>query len=264
MAVNLYFEVEVLAPSGRWEVEFGYDSTSPDDENNLVIQTALKIAPSMKPHKLRMTAQAPQTAGGLGFSACLIVAGIELACLLGGVSLSIDDKLRIACELEGHPDNVVPAILGGIVVSSYFDGKLEYVRVPSPKVTLIAVSQDVRISTKEARLVLPKQLTFAEAVTASTISNVMVSALAVGDIQTAGRMMEHDRWHEQYRSKLFPKLDEIRQLAHTYEAYATYLSGAGSTIMCMIDSDKAIDLINALQTVENVMVTELRICDCRQ
>ena len=92
----------------------------PSDENNLLISTALQVKSDLQPHKLVMTSDIP-LARGLGSSSSVIVAGIELANQLADLKLSDDDKLDIATKIEGHPDNVAPAIFGNLVVASYVD-----------------------------------------------------------------------------------------------------------------------------------------------
>ena len=247
-AVNLFLELQILEPSDKWEISHELGIEIPTDKNNLIIETALKIIPELKPHKLSMTANIPLERG-LGSSSSALVAGIELACVIGKMNLSTWAKLQLACNMEGHPDNVVPAILGGLVISSYFDGKLEYVKMDSPKVGLIAYVPDYKMSTTAMRKILPGELPFEEAVVASAISNVMVASLLKGDMTQAGRLIEQDRLHEKYRFKL-TELGHVREIAKKYGAYATYLSGAGSTIMCITPPEKTKELMEALESKE--------------
>jgi homoserine kinase len=243
-AVNLHLELDVLEPNDRWEIMHSLSADIPQDHTNLVISTALKIAPELTPHKIRMTSNIPLERG-LGSSSSALVAGIELACAIGGMNLSTQVKLQLACSMEGHPDNVAPAILGGLVVSTYCEGILEYVKMDMPKIGIIAYVPDYRMSTVAMRKVLPQELPFKEAVWASSISNVMVSSLIKGDIAKAGRMIEQDRFHERYRSKLVPELLHLREIAHKSGAYATYLSGSGSTIITLAPIEKTEELIYA-------------------
>ena len=119
VAVSKYLTIEVLEPADAWHIEHDLgDITS--DENNLLISTALQVKSDLQPHKLVMTSDIP-LARGLGSSSSVIVAGIELANQLADLKLSDDDKLDIATKIEGHPDNVAPAIFGNLVVASYVD-----------------------------------------------------------------------------------------------------------------------------------------------
>ena len=109
------------------------------------------------------------------------------------------------------------------------------------------------------RKVLPQELPFKEAVWASSISSVMVASLIKGDIAKAGRMIEQDRFHERYRSKLIPELLQLREFAHKYGAYATYLSGSGSTIITLTPIDKTNELINAFPKNSKAAILNLSI-----
>jgi len=258
LAVNLYLELEILAPSDKWEIEHNLSAHIPHDESNVIIATTLKVAPELQPHKLRMTSEIP-LAGGLGSSSSALVAGIELACAIGGMNLSRQVKLQLACSMEGHADNVAPAILGGLVISTYQEGNLEYVKVDMPDVDLVAYVPNYTMSTTAMRKILPKELDFKEAVIASSISNVMIARLMNGDLKRAGRMMEQDRFHEKYRSRLIPELEEVRETARKHKAYATYLSGSGATIMCMTPPDKTGGLMATLKERGDAKVIKLAI-----
>ena len=258
LAVNLYLELEILEPSEKWEIDHNLDPRIPHDESNLIIATTLKVAPELQPHKLRMTSEIP-LAGGLGSSSSALVAGIELACAIGGMNLSKQVKLQLACSMEGHADNVAPAILGGLVISTYQEGNLEYVKADMPDVDLIAYVPNYTMSTTAMRKILPKELDYKEAVIASSISNVMIARLMSGDLKRAGRMMEQDRFHEKYRSRLIPELEEVRETARKHKAYATYLSGSGATIMCMAPPDRTEALMSALGERGDARVIKLAI-----
>jgi len=255
-AVNLYLELEVLESSDQWEITHSLGADIPQDHTNLVISTALKIAPELTPHKIRMTSNIPLERG-LGSSSSALVSGIELACAIGGMNLSTQVKLQLACSLEGHPDNVAPAILGGLVVSTYCEGILEFVKMDMPDVGIVAYVPDYKMSTVAMRKVLPQELPFKEAVWASSISNVMIASFIKGDMAKAGRMIEQDRFHERYRAKLVPELLQLRELAHKHGAYATYLSGSGSVIISLTPLKKTDELIEAFSKVSDAQVLKL-------
>ena len=257
-AVNLYLHLEIIEPSEKWEIIHDLGPEIPSDETNLVISTALKIAPELTPHKIRMISDIPLERG-LGSSSSALVGGIELACAIGGMNLSTQVKLQLACSMEGHPDNVAPAILGGLVISTYSEGTLEYVKADLKDVGLVAFVPGYKLSTVAMRKVLPQELPFKEAVCASSISNVMIASLMSGDIAKAGRMIEQDRFHEKYRAKLVPELEDVREIARKHRAYATYLSGAGSAIMCITPQDKTDGLEKALKELGLAKVLKLLI-----
>jgi len=257
-AVNLYLELEILEPCERWEIIHSLGADIPMDHTNLVVSTALKIAPDLPPHKMLMTSDIPLERG-LGSSSSALVAGIELACAIGGMKLSTQVKLQLACSMEGHPDNVAPAILGGLVVSTYCEGILEHVKLDMPEMGIIAYVPGYKMSTVAMRKVLPQELPFKEAVWASSISNVMVASLIKGDIAKAGRMIEQDKFHERYRARLVPELAQLREIAHKHNAYATYLSGAGSTMICIAPLNKTDELLDAFSKNGHADVYKLAI-----
>ncbi|MCL2558916.1 MAG: homoserine kinase [Turicibacter sp.] len=256
-AVNLYLEVEVLAEADAWEVIHDLGPDIPSDASNLIVSTALKIVPDLKPQVLRVTNEVP-VERGLGSSSTALVAGIELAYRLGGMSLTLDEKLQIACEAEGHPDNVAPAILGGFVAAFYHEGTLSYVKLDLAEVGLVAFVPDRKMSTQAMRQVLPAELPYGEAVRASAIANTMIAHLASGNYTEAGKLIESDRLHEPYRAQLLPELAEVRVLARGFGAYATYLSGAGSTIMTMLPVDRVAALVTELNKMDDATVLPLR------
>ena len=94
---------------------------------------------------------------------------------------------------------------------------------------------------------MPKQLSFKEAVQASAVANTAVAALFAQDYEKAGELMEADLFHERYRSKLVPELEIIRNVGHEHGAVATYLSGAGPTIMSLVDPQHISDFVEAVR-----------------
>ncbi len=236
LAVSLYLNIEVIEPSSNWEIVHRLGKKLPSDERNLLIKTALKVCPDLPPHRLKMTSNIP-LARGLGSSSSVIVAGIELANQLGHLDLSDDTKLQIATKIEGHPDNVAPAIFGGLVIAQSFAGKTSYVAAKMPPTGLLAFIPKYELKTRDSRRVLPNEFAYKEAVAASAISNVAIASLLTGDLKLAGQLMAADRFHEPYRSPLVPEFKKIRQLAEQLGAYTTYLSGAGPTVMVLARPD---------------------------
>lgn len=231
VALSKYLTIEILAPSETWDIIHDLDHI-PHDERNLLIKTALKIKRDLQPHQIRMTSDIP-LARGLGSSSSVIVAGIELANQLGQLQLSRQEKLQYATEIEGHPDNVAPAIFGQLVIASYVNKKVTAVASDFPESSFIAYVPNYELRTTDSRNVLPSQMSHKKAVAASAVANVAVAALLKGDLHTAGRVIESDMFHEQYRQRLVHEFPEIKAIGHKYQAYATYLSGAGPTVMIL-------------------------------
>jgi len=244
VAVSKYLTIEVLEPADAWHIEHDLGDI-PSDENNLLISTALQVKSDLQPHKLVMTSDIP-LARGLGSSSSVIVAGIELANQLANLQLSDDDKLDIATKIEGHPDNVAPAIFGNLVIASYIGEDVQYVTADFPTCDLVAFVPSYQLKTSDSRNVLPKEWSYKEAVAASSVANVAIAALLKGDLVTAGRSIELDHFHERYRQSLVKEFPQVKEVAHAHAAYATYLSGAGPTIMNLLAPEHTASFVAAL------------------
>ena len=238
VAVSKYLIIEVLGKSDQWIIEHDLGRRIPSNERNLLINVARRIAPAIRPHHLKMTTDIP-LARGLGSSSSVIVAGIELANQLANLQLSNTEKLNLATKIEGHPDNVAPAIYGNLTISSYLNEKVSTVVTEFPEVSFIAYVPNYELRTKDSRGVLPKGLSYREAVTASSVANVAIAALMKGDMVIAGRAIESDRFHERFRQGLIKEFPKIKMLARKNGAYATYLSGAGPTVMVLAPKEQS-------------------------
>ena len=245
IAVSKYLTIDVLEAQENWWIEHDLGEEIPSNEENLLLQTALQVASDLPPHRLKMTSEVP-LARGLGSSSSVIVAGIELANQLGKLSLSDEDKLEIATKIEGHPDNVAPAIFGNLVVASYVDQQTNHLVLPFPECALVAFVPNYELKTSDSRNVLPSEWTYKEAVAASSIANVAIAALAKGDLRVAGKAIEADRFHERYRQQLVTEFPQVKEVAHQHDAYATYLSGAGPTIMNLLAPEHTASFVAAL------------------
>ena len=237
VAVTKYLEVQVCEEREEWMIEHQLGKWIPRDERNLLLKIALQIAPDLQPRRLKMVSDIP-LARGLGSSSSVIVAGIELANQLGNLKLSKHEKLQLATKIEGHPDNVAPAIYGNLVIASSVEGQVSAVVAPFPECAFLAYIPNYELRTRDSRGVLPKKLSYKEAVAASSIANVAIAALLTGDMVKAGQAIESDLFHERYRQELVREFATIKKVAKRNGAYATYLSGAGPTVMVLADPDK--------------------------
>ncbi|WP_455223835.1 homoserine kinase [Granulicatella sp.] len=241
IAVDLYLTLTVVEPSSEWKIEHPFGEAVPTNEENLIIETALAVCPTLQPHHLVCESDIPMTRG-LGSSSSAIVAGIELANQLGKLNLTPQQKVERATKLEGHPDNVAPAILGGLVVATYDEEsqEVDYLQKEiHSDIQGIALIPDFELSTKASRQVLPSEFVYSQAVQASSRSNVLVAALWQEDWENVSRIVEKDLFHEPYRETLIPFLTPVRKLAKEKEAIGTYLSGAGPTVMVLSSKENA-------------------------
>ena len=249
IAVDLYLTLTVVEPSSEWKIEHPFGEAVPTNEENLMIETALAVCPTLKPHHLVCESDIPMTRG-LGSSSSAIVAGIELANQLGKLNLTPQQKVEWATKIEGHPDNVAPAILGGLVVATYDEEsqEVDYLQKEiHSDIQGIALIPDFELSTKASRQVLPSEFVYSQAVQASSRSNVLVAALWQEDWENVSRIVEKDLFHEPYRETLIPFLTPVRKLAKEKEAIGTYLSGAGPTVMVLSSKENAPSIAQHLQ-----------------
>lgn len=237
VAVTKYLEIQVCEEREEWMIEHQLGKWIPRDERNLLLKIALQIVPDLQPRRLKMVSDIP-LARGLGSSSSVIVAGIELANQLGNLKLSKHEKLQLATKIEGHPDNVAPAIYGNLVIASSVEGQVSAVVAPFPECAFLAYIPNYELRTRDSRGVLPKKLSYKEAVAASSIANVAIAALLTGDMVKAGQAIESDLFHERYRQELVREFATIKKVAKKNGAYATYLSGAGPTVMVLAEPDK--------------------------
>ena len=176
---------------------------------------------------------------GLGSSSACIVAGLLAGNMLLDEPMKLDDLVDLAARIEGHPDNTTPALLGGIV-TSVFDGKrVFYVRQEvDSRLRFIAIIPDFELKTSVARGCLPREIPFKDAVHNLSRAALFSSSLLTGKYENL-RVAVGDVLHQPYRMPLIPHAKEVFQKCYDLSAYAAYISGAGPTIMAVVDgSDK--------------------------
>ena len=215
----------------------GMEKLSPG-VNNLIIRTAQQFAERvgkrLPPFHLDCVNNIPLSSG-LGSSAAAKLTGLLGANALLGKPLSKDEIMDIATELEGHPDNVAPALLGGLVVSTVADGK-----VLARKISLEAnndsplhitiVLPDFHLSTQQARAALPEHVTLRDAVHNLSRAVLVTEAFRTGDLDLLGKAMT-DTLHQPYRLPLISGGLEAIHAAKEAGASAAAVSGAGPSII---------------------------------
>lgn len=249
VALSKYLEIVIMEPSKDWFIEHDLGENIPTDASNLLIKTALRVTSTIQPHRIKMISDVP-LARGLGSSSSVIVAGIELANQLANLNLTADEKLAIATEIEGHPDNVAPAIFGNLVISSYLNQKVSSIVADFPETAFIAFIPNYELKTSDSRGVLPSELSYKEAVAASSVANVAIAALLTGNLVKAGQAIQGDLFHERFRQQLVKEFSPIKALAKKEGAYATYLSGAGPTVMVLASKDKEETILAGLKALQ--------------
>ena len=241
-ALNLYLKLNVTTQD-HWEFIHIGPNTPVDTtvEHHLIHKYANEVAASFHkqliPCKVEMTSELP-LARGLGSSAAAIVAAIELANQVCNLHLSTQQKLSIASQIEGHPDNATASILGGITVSSMIDDEADTIAIRDVEFNLVVIIPPYELKTADARSVLPESYTRSQAVAASAKANMLVANLLSKNYEKVGFYMEQDVFHEPYRAELIADFHLIKQYAKRYGAYGTALSGAGPTMISIVPKDQ--------------------------
>lgn len=223
----------------------------PSDENSIVYKAVELLYNSIgqTPSELRINIHSNiPVARGLGSSSSVIVGALIAANELLGRPADEVALLSIACEIEGHPDNITPAIVGGLVISSQEeDGSVAYRKLKWPDKWAVTVCvPDFELSTDIARSVLPAEVPMKDAVYNAQRLAMFVEAVHTEDSELM-KLALHDRLHQPYRMKLVPGLDKIiANLRHFDNVLGCVLSGAGSSILVI--SEK-----NDLEKIRNVV-----------
>jgi homoserine kinase len=251
VALDLYLNLEVEA-SDKWEC---YSTSSelkkfPTNEQHLIcqiaIQTAAKYGKVLQPCKIKVTSEIP-LARGLGSSASAIVAGIELADYVGGLGLTKKDKLLLATEIEGHPDNVGASLYGGLIIGSYQQSEVDILSFSTIRFEMVAVIPKESLLTKDSRGVLPSAISYSDAIQASATANLLVASLLSQNWELAGKMMEQDLFHQPFRKPLIHSYQDIESYAKSEGAFGVALSGAGPTLLCFCEQGKGEELAQLVQ-----------------
>ena len=253
MALQRYLILNV-EKSDHWKFVHATETVPPVHQykDHYIYRVATKVAKwydcTLPPCHVTMHSEIP-LARGLGSSASAIVASIELVNQLCGLDLSDDEKLACAVRIEGHPDNVAPALFGGLLVTVQMEAETSYKQLPEITSDVVIYIPDFELKTEDARNVLPKHFPMKDAATASSVSNLMVSALITGDYKLAGQMMESDLFHESYRAALIPNYAEIKSEARQLGAYGTVISGAGPTMISFVPDGKGAEIAAAMKQI---------------
>lgn len=251
-------EINVIAESASID-ELSLEHI-PLDENSLVYKAVEllynSIGQSPSELKINIHSNIP-VARGLGSSASVIVGALLAANELLGHPADEVALLSIACEIEGHPDNITPAIVGGLVLSSQEDdGSVVYRKLNWPTDWAITVCiPDFELSTDIARSVLPKEVPMKDAVFNAQRLGMFVQAVNTVDTDLM-KLALQDKLHQPYRMKLVPGLDKIMEnLKHIDSVLGCVLSGAGSSILVISEKnnlDKIRNIVKETWTNQNI------------
>lgn len=241
LALGLY-NTAAFEESDGVEISSTDGTFVPNTPGNLIYRTAKETyalcGKKLKGLRIVQTNPIPM-ARGLGSSSACIAAGILGANALLGSPLSQDDMLTLATKLEGHPDNVAPAMMGGFVVSAYDEGKVYSLKKTiAPSITFAAFIPNFKLLTEKSRAALPKTVAHSDAVYNLSRAALLATAFCEERYDFLP-IATKDGLHQPYRLPLIAGGKDIFELADGLGALATFISGAGPTILAIVKTSEA-------------------------
>ncbi len=243
LALDLWNELEVVtgddAASGSGpvvEVEGEGAGELAQDGDNLVARSMAflfrEAGRDVPPLRVKCRNEIPLSRG-LGSSAAAIAGGLVAANSLCGGMFGDDELLEMAATIEGHPDNVVAALRGGLQLVVTDEERLYAAPVPAPDgLSAVLFIPDFRIATADARAVLPAQVSLEDAVFNAGRAALLIAGMAT-DRPEYFKLATQDRLHQPYRQSLFPAMKVIFRAALDSGSLGVFLSGSGSTVLAL-------------------------------
>lgn len=235
VALRLYNEVS-LAPSDHVDIHVHGGARVRRDASNLIYKTVSHVydlcGKTLHGLKIIEKSNIPKTRG-LGSSSACIVAGILGANELLGRPLSQREMIDLAAQLEGHPDNAVPAMIGGVVVSVLDGGHVYYTQLPlKERLLFTALIPDFQLNTGRARAALPEQVRHEDARFNVARAALLAASLSQGKLSNLKIAMQ-DRLHQDARFAMIPGGRELYDRLYEAGALGVYISGAGPTLIAV-------------------------------
>jgi len=196
--------------------------------------------------KIRAFNEIPVTRG-LGSSASAIIGGIMVAARLCKIELSYQEMLNLALSLEGHMDNIVPALIGGLTIAYKTEQEeIKWVKIKPPvDLRVILAIPDFSLNTEEMRKVLPSKVSLTDAVFNSSRSALLVNALQTSNWGVLAEAME-DKLHQPFRAPFIPGIKEMFSQIKRAGLAGIALSGSGPTVVSLTKR-------NAEKTISKIM-----------
>lgn len=242
IALKLYNTAEFEETDGGLEINI-LDETKknlPTDENNYIYRAMKRVfdRAGIYPKGIRISIKndIPITRG-LGSSSACLALGLVGANEMIGKPFTKDELLNIACSIEGHPDNVTPTFAGGLTVAVNDGGKIHYTKTEvDSKIKFAAMIPNFHLATKKARSILPRKVFHRSAVYNVSHAAYFASAVAKGDFSSFSIGVK-DKLHQKYRFGLIKSAEYIIRSSKRFGALCGYLSGAGPTIISVLDGN---------------------------
>ena len=236
IALDIWNTVTVEVGDSGFEISGQGEDELPMDESNLVFQSIVRVFQecdrAVPPLTVRCHNDIPTTRG-LGSSSAALVSGLTVGNELCGGQLDRDDLLQFAASIEGHPDNVAPAIFGGMQVAVSHNDRIVAAPVPVPEtLSTVLYVPNVSMPTEEARGLLGSDVSRSDAVFNIGRAALLVRAMATGDLEGLD-IATDDRLHQPARQTIFFPMNNIIRAALGAGALGAFLSGAGSTVLAL-------------------------------
>lgn len=266
-ALSLYNEFEINVVQGKQKLRVFVEGVDKEfilqDETNYVYKAIKKVFTKCKqeipPLEIYIKNNIPLQRG-LGSSATAYVCGVVVGNILCGEPFSEYELLNFAVELEGHSDNVVACMYGGFCISNIVNGKIKFIKLPVPKeLSVLAIIPKQKISTEKAREILPKKVSFQDAVKNISNTALLVSAIVSKKYEFLKYATE-DFLHQPYRKKLMPWMDKIFNVCLENNALCCMLSGSGSSVVAIYKSS---DLNENVKEKISYELNKIIDCECR-
>ena len=227
IALNLRMTARVK-PSRRFSLAFVANDAAPthDGVKELIISAMHRISTKLPSVSIEIDNRIP-LGKGLGSSAAAAALGLAIAVRVSNKPVSHKHIGELLCEIEGHPDNALPAIYGGIIIATDATSFLRF--APMPDMRIFVTIPDLDFATAKARAILPEQYDRKDVVFASQHAALLGAALASGDLAMLGAAMQ-DRTHQPYRAEHIPGLTNALAIEHR-DLFGIALSGAGPSLI---------------------------------
>ena len=245
VALDYFLELEVEESNKIEFLENGKPFSIPI-EDNLIFEaikyTEKHLVKNIPSYKVNIVRNDIPISRGLGSSSSAIVAGILIANKFAGDVLDINEVAKLAVEMEGHPDNVVPAIFGGMVLTAHDKENLVYSSlISSDDLCFYVMIPNFKLSTEKARSVLPKMYLVSDAINNISKLGLLVNAFNKGEYDNL-RFLLGDKIHQPYRFALINDSEKIFEISKKYGALGEYISGAGPTLISLnYDNDEFLE-----------------------
>ncbi len=236
MALDIWNTVEVTVGGSGVDISGeGHDSL-PNNASNLVHKSVARVFEELgrdvPEFRLSCHNEIP-LARGLGSSSASLIGGLTAGNELCDQAFTEDEILQIASEIEGHPDNITPALYGGFRIAVNHNGRIISAPVPIPEgLEAVLFIPDVPMPTEEARGILPPEIPRTDAVHNIGRAALLVQAFTSGDLSLLD-IATGDVLHQPARQAIFPAMKNMFRAAMAVGALGVFLSGAGSTVLAL-------------------------------